>query len=439
MKTPDRAMTSPFAAPRWLARLGEMLTREHFSRYERYLRWARKPLTVLALAAIASALCGLFLHPQGFVLSFGLAALIAVGGAWPWFGVLGLKGILSFEKTRSREGEPVKSLLVLHNRSPMGAWGLAVHAGLGEGIEAGLSNAAGWRKTEVEWDFVPGRRGAYPEGVPRIASGFPFGLTSSSRALAVSNTLLVWPRTFAVGPIPRVAGGLQMEGNSSRNRAGGSGDFLGVRPYRRGDSLRRVHWPQTARLDQMVVCELQSNAVPRVQVVLDAHPGWHVGAGPDSSREWAIRIAASFLEAWIGEGAEIELVVEGRAIPARGGSVASRRAGMLDVLARIGPGGDMGLPELLEQPACRRFSGGLRVIVATDLAVSRLAPRPSRWTCERVVMLRSSAFGPDKTGSGTLESKVPDTFLTRPWAWIDDPRRVPQQVRRAWKEVVLGG
>jgi uncharacterized protein (DUF58 family) len=437
MKKPDRAMMSPFAAPRWPSRLGDMLTREYFSRYERHLRWARKPLTVLTLAAIASSLCGLFLHPQGFVLSFGLAAVIAVGGAWPWFGVLGLKGTLSFDKTRSREGDPVKTRLALHNRSPWGAWGLAVQAGLGEGIEAGLSHAPGWKKTEVEWDFVPARRGAYPEGVPRIASGFPFGLTSSSRMLDVSTTLLVWPRTFAVGPIPRVAGGLQMEGNSSRNRAGGSGDFLGVRPYRRGDSLRRVHWPQTARLDQMVVCELQSNAVPRVQVVLDAHPAWHVGTGPYGSREWAIRIAASFLEAWIGEGAEIELVVEGRAIPERGGSVAIRRAGLLDVLARIGPGGNMGLPELLELPACRRFSGGLRIIIATDLAVSRLAPRPSKWTCERFVILKASAFDRRETSPGGRSG--PGPLPIRPWIWIDDPRRVPQQVRRAWKEVVLGG
>jgi uncharacterized protein (DUF58 family) len=430
MKDTFLVMSSFLCSARWLARLGDLLARDYFSRYERYLAWARNPLTVLILAAITSALCGMFLHPQGFVLSLGLGALIVVGIAWPWFSVLGLRGTLSFEKSRSREGEPVKVRLDLLNRSPWGAWGLAVHAGL-NGSGSGIARADGWKLTEVEWDFVPDRRGVYPSGIPRISSGFPFGLSSSSRVLAVANSLLVWPRTFAVGPIPQVTGGLHSEGNSARNRAGGSGDFLGVRAYRRGDSLRRVHWPQTARLGQMVVCELQSNAVPKVQVVLDVQPAWHVGTGPDGSREWAIRIAASFLEAWIGEGAEVELIAEGLSISARGGSVASRRACLLDALARIGPGGVMDLAELLEQPACRRFSAGLCVIVATDRAVSRLVARRSKGACERFAVLQATAF--DRTASSAGVGLLP----IRPWVLIDDPARVPQQVRRAWKEVVL--
>jgi uncharacterized protein (DUF58 family) len=433
MSGPLRATSVPIATPQCLARLGKALTRDYCRRYDRYLRWARNPLAVLILATITSALCGICLHPQAFVLSFGLGVLIVAGVAWPWLNVLGLVGRLSFEKSRSREGEAVKAHLSLLNRCPWGAWGLAVHAGLGEGSDAGLSHAVGWRKTEVCWDFVPARRGAYPEHVPRIASGFPFGLSSCSRALEVSDSVLVWPRTFAVGPIPRVTGGLFSEGTAPRNRSGGSGDFLGVRPYRRGDSLRRVHWPQTARLGQMVVCELESNALPRVQVVLDAHPAGHVGAGPEGSREWAIRVAASFVEAWIGQGAEVELVVGSLAIPTKGGSVATRRACLLDALARIRPDGMMALPELLDQPACRRFSMGLRVVVATDVAVSQLDARPSKGPCERFVVFRATAFAP--MGGFAVAGPLP----IQPWAWIDDPTRVPQQVRHAWKEVVLEG
>jgi len=41
-----------------------------------------------------------------------------------------------------------------------------------------------------------------------------------------------------------------------------------------------------------VVCELQSNARPRVQVVLDADRKYHA-ARAGFVREWAIRIAAS--------------------------------------------------------------------------------------------------------------------------------------------------
>ncbi len=416
--------------PRWLAGLGEMLARDYFSRYDSCWRWARNPLSALILATIASALCGLCLHPQGFVLALGLGAFLLSGVAWPWLSLRGVVGTLSFEEARSREGRPVKARLSLSNRCPWGAWGLSIRAGLGDGPAAAVSHAPGRRTTELAWDFVPDRRGEYPAGRPSIASGFPFGLATSARPLAVTN-LLVWPKTFPVGPIPQVAGGLSSSGSAPRDRPGGSGDFLGVRPYRRGDSLRRVHWPQTARFGQMVVRELQSNAVPKVQVVLDAHPDGHAGPGPDGSREWSIRVAASFVEAWIGQGAEVELVVEGRAVPTRGGSAAGRRACLLDSLARLGPADLIGLAEMLDGPACRRFPGGLRVVVATDLAVSRLGARARAGVVERFVVLEAAAF--DRSGAAPGSGRLP----VRPWVLVDDPARVAWQVRNARREVNL--
>ncbi len=398
---------------------------------ERLERCSRRPLVVLSLAAIASALCGLCLHPQGFVLAIGLGALIASGVAWPRIGLLGLGGTIAFARPRASEGEPVAVTLTLRNRCPWTAWGLSIEAGLGDAGGVGLAHASGRKRTEATWEFVPDRRGVYPEAAPRVASAFPFGLSSASRPLAVAGPLVVWPRTFDVGPVPRASGGRWKDGEAPRDRPGGSGDFLGVRPYRRGDSPRRVHWPQTARHGRMMVCELQSSAVPPVQVVLDVDPSMHRGEGPGGSREWAIRIAASFVDAWIGAGAEVELVVGGLAIRAGGGPVAGRRAGLLDALARVGPGPSIGLVEAFDRPDCRRFGAGLRVVVATDLALAALGPRPRGGATERFAVLRAAAFDP----SGLTGEAGP--LPIRPWAWIDDLAQVPRQVRRAWKEGAL--
>jgi hypothetical protein len=43
-----------------------------------------------------------------------------------------------------------------------------------------------------------------------------------------------------------------------------------------------------------------------VQVVLDTDPAVHAGAGPGCSREWAIRVAASFCRGWLEQGARVE-------------------------------------------------------------------------------------------------------------------------------------
>src|SRR5579883_1405098 len=111
MNTPQGASSSPLRSPSWVARLGDILTRDYLPNYNPYVKWVRNPLAVLVLAAVASALCGMCLHPQGFILAFGLLAVVVVGVAWPWLSLRGLSGSLSFDKVRAREGEPVMANL----------------------------------------------------------------------------------------------------------------------------------------------------------------------------------------------------------------------------------------------------------------------------------------------------------------------------------------
>ena len=409
-----------------------LATRSTSDRVDRLVGWVRNPLAVLILAGLVATLCGFCLHPQGFVVAIGLGALVVVGVAWPVVNLVGLRGTVAFDRSRAREGETLTVRLSLQNRVPWGAWGLAIQAGSGDKIDAGLADLGGRRRTEVTWPFIPDRRGIYPTRPPRVVSGFPFGLWETSRALNGANALVVWPRTVAVGPIPVEAGGRMGEGEAPRNRAGGSGDFLGVRAYRRGDSLRRVHWPQTARIGQMVICELQSHAVPRVQVVLDTDPAAHAGSGAASSLEWAIRVAASFVDAWLGTGAEVDLILAGGPTASPGRSAASRRTVYLDALARLHPTADpLPLADLLDQPSCGRFVGGLRVVITTDRALARLVQRsggPTRGA-ERFVVLQAGAFDPESA----VEPSEPLPF--KPWIWVDDPDQVARQIRQTGKEV----
>jgi uncharacterized protein (DUF58 family) len=207
---------------------------------------------------------------------------------------------------------------------------------------------------------------------------------------------------------------------------------MGVRPYRRGDPLRRVHWGQTARHGELIVCEVQANAVPRVQVVLDANPAIHGGAGADGSREWSIRIAASLAEGWTSQGAEVQLVVDCAFVPARGTSARARSAAMLDALARVSAAGERALPELLGLPERHGFERGLRVIVTTDIGLRGLAREGSWRPGDRFVVLKASAFG------DAARDDAPDPLPLNPWVWIDGPRRVAMRLSRAGKETVLG-
>ena len=143
-------------------------------------------------------------------------------------------------------GEPVTARLTLRNRMPWGVWGVSV----GEGFTDRPSDEPDRRRALA---CAPGRRTIATTGVrPRPPRRLPDrdaaaacrvpvravgGVAAAGRRVA----LLVWPRTFPVGAGPRGGGAEDVDGLATRDRAG-PGRPAGVRPYRRGDPLRRVHW-----------------------------------------------------------------------------------------------------------------------------------------------------------------------------------------------------
>ncbi len=406
----------------------------------RVRRLLYNPLGVLLLTALAALLCGLFLHPRGLVLCGGIVAVVVLGVAWPWWSLRWLSGTIAFARTRTTEGEEVEVRLTLRNRLPWSAWGLSVRDGFARHGEQGesappvatIASTPGRCTASCRWSFVPGCRGVYPLSPPRLTTGFPFGLWENQRQVRVETPLLVWPRTFAVGPVPLVSGDQQVEGNVSRKKVGSNGDVLGVRPYRRGDSPRRIHWGQSARHDRLIVCELQSNARPVIQLILDADPRVHAGTGPDGSREWAIRIAASLAKGWLEAGAQVGGAWSGQVIAPVSGQQQLVR--LLDGLAQLPDTPGPTLIETLAHPACRGFQDGLQVIVTTDRVLADTGLSPSADEQQRWVILQTAAFrGP------TDSLPAPGDHLpVRPWLWIDAVERIPLLLRGAWKEAQHG-
>jgi uncharacterized protein (DUF58 family) len=393
------------------------------------------PLGVLVLAAIAALLCGFFLHSQGFILCGCMLAVIGLGVFWPTISLWGISAAVSFERSRSSEGESVEIQLTLCNRLLLSARGLAVRNGFGEECSqpvASVSAAPGRSTAICRWNFIPNRRGVYPLNAPQLTSGFPFGIWEYSRRLNVQGSLIVWPKTYSVGPIPPVRGDRQVEGNVSRSKVGSTGDVLGVRPYRRGDSPRRIHWGQSAKHDRLIVCELQSNARPVIQIVLDADPRIHAGAGENGSREWAIRIVASLAKGWLEQGAQVGLAWAGFDIPPSSGIKQTHK--ILDALAALPGSIDKPLADVLDCPKCRGFRDGLQVIVTTDR--SRIPGRCDSCATDdrRWVILASSGF----TAGNDINSSSIHALHSKPWLLIDAVEEIPAQLRNGWREARHG-
>ncbi len=86
-------------------------------------------------------------------------------------------------------------------------------------------------------------------------------------------------------------------------------DLHSVRDYQQGESLRRVHWPSTARRGSLMVKELEDSPRDEVAVLLDGDPAAVAGASPDSSFDVAVRVAGSLLLAQVQRGRRCVLVL----------------------------------------------------------------------------------------------------------------------------------
>ena len=284
----------------------------------RYVYWLKQPIGWLIVAAAACLLIGLFLAPQGWVMFAALTAVIFLGVIWPWVAIRGVSCRLSFNRRRATEGDSVQVTLSIKNSFPWPIWGLAVEGGFfsedlspsNDATAVALARVPGWATTDFKWEYEPHRRGLYPSGICRISSAFPFGIWSAHDEMQINSELIVGPKTVKLASIPPVKGNELTATGILMNQAGLEGDVLAVRPYRRGDSLKHIHWPQTARHNRFIVCERQTAAHRRVEVSIDTDPRIHQFQSGNGSFEWCIRVGASLIKEFHEHGWSVTYTTE---------------------------------------------------------------------------------------------------------------------------------
>lgn len=350
-------------------------------------------LVALLLSAALIGVLGVTLHPRLLLLMPALGVLLATGLAWPWLTMLFVRGELHFACDRIHADEEVHASLRLGHRAAWPVWGLVLEVDADN--RQALDAVRAFSSVSVSFAVRPQRRGRYPGRPAFLQSGFPFGLVNVSRSVTLRHPLVVWPRVLAAAGPPDWSSADMAVGHVETRRVGSTGDTVGVREYRRGDPMRWIHWPQTARHDRFMVREFQASGVPRVRIVLDCDAEMHVGQGADSSFEWAVRIAASLASRWLEDGAEVEILAGSVRLPPAAGQVHRRR--VLDALAGVAL-------QRVGRRALMPRSELATVLVSTDLGWER---RPEPPCCSvRGFMLRSEGFGGVRRAAASFGNKV---------------------------------
>jgi uncharacterized protein (DUF58 family) len=184
------------------------------------------------------------------------------------------------------DGDLAKARLTL--RSRRGTIGPATASGCFGGTNMSIAAGVVTKKGHVEDRPLDAlRRGALAASGWRIEASDPLGLFRQTVREDDREQSLVLPRFMSLRsqPLPR-----EVEAAVTAPRAGHGTEIFGVREYRPGDPLRRIHWRSTARRGELIVREFEPPGVRHVGIFLDPDPPTAEAA------DQIARLAAS--EAW---------------------------------------------------------------------------------------------------------------------------------------------
>lgn len=165
------------------------------------------------------------------------------------------------------------------------------------------------------------RRGVQESTEVRLSSSAPFGVGEARRPLPAAGRTIVFPAVARLGRVPIVDDVPSIvHPVRSAPRRGAGPEYLGIREYRTGDSMRHVHWPSTARHGAVMVREFEREHTRRLAIVVDT---WADEGVEDTPLDTACSVAASLALSAAGRGQGIRLV--------------GAQAGEMQTLARAEP------------------------------------------------------------------------------------------------------
>lgn len=242
------------------------------------------------------------------------------------------------------------------------------------------------------------KRGVVTVGPLEVEITDPLGLSRTRLVAAGVSELMVYPKIYAVTPLPQ-SDSIDPFANSFQTIVlGRSGeDFHALREFAPGDELRRVHWPSTARFDELMVRQEEQPSLGRVTLIIDNRSS----AMTDDALDLAATIAGSISVAAQGQRDLVRVLTVG----AGSGHFANSNTeveSILGFLAVLETANEADLLRTIQQAGAHDPGGALLIItcvpkVAESQAVRTLATRFASLT---TVIIDPSALSPTATPLG---------------------------------------
>ena len=242
---------------------------------------------------------------------------IAVGGAvigylWAWIQSRGLEVRVHELAPHPQVGQTVNVKVEVKEKAGLPRFGLRARL-VGDFASTNEEDFSLPPRGDTSWTVsgLCNRRGWNSIGSVAMVSGDPTGLLRLNCRVGQPQSILVYPKTIQLSRAV-------LQGQITAGEIGEAGHLIGhsptvsmVRDYVPGDMLTHIHWPTTARLDQLMTKEFEGAGINEILLFVDLQESAQTGTGEDNTEEYSITIAASLASSLIQDGHSVGLVTLG--------------------------------------------------------------------------------------------------------------------------------
>ena len=381
-----------------------------------------------------------------------LLLLTGIGFFWAWLNLRGIDLSVTREANRGQVGGYLVGQVSIINRTRLPKSWLEVAEATGPSADTSGRGLALVREQVRSWRVRTylAKRGVFRSGQIRVVSQDPFGLFRLHREFLDPHPFIVFP---AIEPLPDLDArfaGLPSDSRVTRRWEQITTDVSSIRAYSEGDSMRRIHWPYTARMNELMVKEFDMGLSAEAWVLLDMHQDSHFGVDLDdvnNTEELSVTVAASIVGRLMDQSMPVGLASNGdQEHIYRPDSSPEQRGRLMETLSEVRAHGQRPLQQFIYdiRSHLNRYNALTVVTSSIDTRwVASLSDLRRQGVEVAVVLVDRSSFGSPENMDGPVEAlsaNLIPAYVVRRGDNLNDALQVPvREIPRSWTSGVAGG
>ena len=381
-----------------------------------------------------------------------LLLVSGIGFVWAWLNLRGIDLRVTRDANRGQVGGYLAGQVSIVNHTRMPKSWLEVAEATGPSADSSGRGLALVREQVRSWRISTylAKRGMYHSGIVKLVSQDPFGLFRLRRDFIDPHPYIVFPAVEALPDLGARFAGLPSDSRATKHWEQITTDVSSIRSYVEGDSMRRIHWPYTARMNELMVKEFDMGLSAEAWVLLDMHHLSHYGIEQDdvnNTEELAVTVAASIVGRLMDQSMPVGLAVNGdREHIFRPDSSPEQRGRLMETLSEVRAYGQITLQEFIYglHSHLNQFNALTLVTASVEPEwIASLTHLRRQGVEVSVVLVDRSSFGSPTNMSVPLEAlsaNLIPVYMVRQGDNLNDALLAPvREIPRSWISGVAGG